>query len=76
MSDDAALWREIQSLSPNCVAEALDFVAYLKQKSREEADLPGKLDEEAAYTAMAADTGREQEAREWCGAYFGPVRNQ
>ena len=24
--------------------------------------------------AMAVDTECEQEAREWCGAYFGPVR--
>jgi hypothetical protein len=26
------------------MAKALDFVAYLKQKSRQEADLPRKLD--------------------------------
>ena len=31
-------------------------------------------DEIAAYQAMAADTEREQEAREWCNAYFGPAR--
>ena len=31
-------------------------------------------DEIAAYKAMAADTEREQEAREWCNAYFGTVR--
>ena len=76
MSDNAALVREIQSLPPSRVAEALDFVAYLKQKGHEAADLPCKPDEEAAYQAMAADAGREQEAREWCGAYFGPVPNQ
>ena len=35
-----------------------------------------QLDEEAAYKAMAADTEREKEAREWCAAYFGPVSNQ
>ncbi|MCL2067812.1 MAG: hypothetical protein FWG99_10150 [Treponema sp.] len=31
-------------------------------------------DEIAAYKAMADDTEREQEAREWCNAYFGPTR--
>jgi hypothetical protein len=31
------------------------------------------LDEAGAYKPMAADIEREQEAREWCGAYFGPV---
>jgi hypothetical protein len=30
-------------------------------------------DEAASYKAMAADTEREQEAREWCNAYFGPA---
>ena len=25
------------------------------------------------YKAMADDTEREQEAREWCNAYFGPA---
>ena len=34
----------------------------------------GNEDEIAAYQAMAADTDRELEAREWCSAYFGPVR--
>ena len=28
-----------------------------------------------AYEAMAADTEREQEACEWCNAYFGPVES-
>ncbi|MDR1900619.1 MAG: hypothetical protein LBQ55_11455 [Treponema sp.] len=27
---------------------------------------------EEAYKAMAADTDREKEAQEWCGASFGP----
>jgi hypothetical protein len=36
MSDTAVLLDEIQSLPPNLVAEALDFVGYLKQKSRKE----------------------------------------
>ena len=31
-------------------------------------------DEIAAYQAMAADAEREQEALEWCNAYFGPAR--
>ncbi|GHV93516.1 hypothetical protein AGMMS50268_40190 [Spirochaetia bacterium] len=39
MSDPAVLLEEIQSLPPNLAAEALDFVGYLKQKSRKE--IPG-----------------------------------
>jgi predicted CopG family antitoxin len=27
---------------------------------------------EKAYKEMAADTERENEAQEWCNAYFGP----
>ncbi|GHV89130.1 hypothetical protein AGMMS50267_14900 [Spirochaetia bacterium] len=34
MSNTAVLLEEIQSLPPNLAAEALDFVGYLKQKSR------------------------------------------
>ncbi|MFP3041191.1 DUF2281 domain-containing protein [Treponema primitia] len=34
MNDAAVLLDEIQSLPPNLVAEVLDFVGYLKQKSR------------------------------------------
>jgi hypothetical protein len=30
-------------------------------------------DEASAYMAMAADSEREQEASEWCNAYFGPI---
>ena len=40
MSDTAVLLEEIQSLPPNLAAEVLDFVGYLKQKSRKEA--PGE----------------------------------
>ena len=36
MSDAAVLLEEIQSLPPNLAAEVLDFVGYLKQRSREE----------------------------------------
>jgi hypothetical protein len=36
MSDTAVLLDEIQSLPPHLVAEALDFVGYLKQKNRKE----------------------------------------
>jgi len=35
---------------------------------------PGRLtakELEASYQAMAADEGRELEAREWCGSYLG-----
>jgi hypothetical protein len=31
------------------------------------------LKEIDAYKEMAADTKREQEANEWCNAYFGPI---
>jgi hypothetical protein len=30
-------------------------------------------DDIEAYKVMAADTEREQEACEWCNAYFGPA---
>jgi hypothetical protein len=65
MPDCAVLIKEIQSLPPSYWGEVLDFVEHLKQTSAEE----------AAYRAMAADIDREQEAQEWCGAYFGPARN-
>jgi hypothetical protein len=48
-----------------------DFVGYLRQKKQKKG-----LDEAGAYKEMAADIEREQEAREWCGAYFGPTRNK
>jgi hypothetical protein len=61
------LLKEIDKLPHQYFGEVIDFVGYLqmKAKNRQEADI-------AAYMAMAADTEREQEAREWCNAYFGP----
>ena len=40
-------------------------------KSQNDAENDSEI---AAYKAMAADTEREQEALEWCNAYFGPAR--
>jgi hypothetical protein len=40
----------------------------------EHTELIKEIDGEVSgYQAMAADTEREQEAREWCNSYFGPV---
>jgi hypothetical protein len=71
MTERAALLQEIEALPPECLHEMADFVAYVRHKKQEKA-----LDESGAYKEMAADAEREQEAREWCGAYFGPNRNK
>ena len=71
MTERAELLREIDKLSPQYVGEVLDFVAYLREKTKNEND-----SDIEAYKAMAADTEREQEAREWCNAYFGPAYTQ
>jgi Zn-dependent oligopeptidase len=68
MTGHAELLREIEKLPPKYFGEVLDFVGHLRQKAEKQQD-----DEITAYQAMAADTEREQEAREWCNAYFGPV---
>jgi hypothetical protein len=68
MSGNTALLKEIDSLPPKYIGEVFDFVRYLQQKAQKENDSLV-----AGYQAMAADTEREQEAREWCNAYFGPV---
>jgi len=68
MTERADLLKEIDNLPPKYLGEVLDFVGYLRQKASKEND-----DEIDAYKAMAADTEREQEAREWCNAYFGPA---
>ena len=52
------------------IGEVLDFLGYLWQKAENQ-----NVDDVAAYQVMAADTEREQEAREWCNAYFGPKWN-
>ena len=68
MTDRAVLLKEIDKLPQNYYREVFDFVEYLQKKARKE-----KEDDVAGYKAMAADTEREQEAKEWCNAYFGPV---
>ena len=68
MSESASLIKEIENLPSKYYAEVYDFVGYLRQKAQNEI-----ADDIDAYKAMAADTEREQEAREWCNAYFGPV---
>ena len=67
MKQHAELLKEIDKLPPKYFGEVFDFVGYLRQKAQTETE-----DTNAAYMAMAADTERELEAREWCGAYFGP----
>ena len=68
MTSRTVLLQEIDKLPSKYFREVLDFVGYLQQKAKSQKD-----DEIAAYRAMAADTEREQEAREWCNAYFGPA---
>ena len=70
MTQHAELLREIDKLPPKYLGEVFDFVGYLRRKGQNE-----KENDIAAYQAMAADAEREQEAREWCNAYFGPVCN-
>jgi hypothetical protein len=68
MTEHAELLKKIDTLSPQYYGEVFDFVGYLQQKAQNEEN-----DDIAAYQAMAADTEREKEAREWCNAYFGPA---
>ena len=68
MTERAVLLEEIDKLPAKYFGEVLDFLEYLQKKAQNENS--GSLDE---YEAMAADKEREQEAREWCNAYFGPV---
>jgi len=73
MIERAVLQKEIDRLPPKYFGEVYDFVGYLRMK--EQQAVQDKNDDEiAAYQAMAADKEREQEAREWCNAYFGPAR--
>ena len=67
MIERAELLKRIDVLPPKYFGEVFDFVGYLQQKAQNEEN-----DDSAAYQAMAADTEREQEASEWCNAYFGP----
>ena len=68
MTERAELLKEIDRLPPKCFGEVFDFVEYLRKKTQDEND-----SDIEAYKAMAADTEREQEACEWCNAYFGPA---
>ena len=91
MTNRAVLLQEIETLPASCLGEVIDFVAWIKQRKiaripetmlMSEAVLSKNWDtpeEDEAwanlYKAMAADTEREQEASEWCNAYFGPAGN-
>ena len=70
MTDRAVLLNEIDKLPPKYFRDVFDFVGYLQRKKQAEQE-----SDAAGYKAMAADTEREQEAQEWCNAYFGPVSN-
>ena len=67
MIERAELIKEIDKLPSKCFGELFDFVGYLRQKTQNHND-----NDIAEYKAMAADAEREQEAQEWCNAYFGP----
>ena len=68
MNEQAILLKEIEKLPSKYYGEIIDFLGYLRLKAQNEQD-----NDINAYKAMAADTERELEAREWCDAYFGPV---
>jgi len=70
MIESTLLMKEIEKLPPKYFGEVINFVEYLRQKTLNEYE-----NDVEGYKAMAADTEREQEAHEWCNAYFGPVRN-
>jgi len=91
MTSRAVLQRELETLPAACLNEVIDFVVWIKQRKlahvpetmllseaalSKDWDTP-KEDEAWAslYQAMAADSEREQEAREWCNGYFGPANN-
>jgi len=68
MTEQVELIKEIDKLPSKYIGKVLDYVGYLRQKAQNE-----NADDIEAYKAMAADTEREQEADEWCNAYFGPA---
>ena len=70
MKDNSVLIKEINKIPPQYLGEVFKFIENLQQKVHK-MDI-NDIDE---YKAMAADAEREQEAKEWCGAYFGPVVN-
>ena len=71
MTNRAVLIKEIDKLPPKYYGEVFDFVEYLQRKTQKEYE-----NDVAGYKAMAADTEREQEAKQWCNAFFGPDCNQ
>ena len=71
MTERAELLREIDKLPPQYFDEVFDFVEHLQEKAQNEDN-----SDIEAYKEMAADTEREQEAREWCSAYFGPAHSK
>ena len=73
MVERAVLHKEIDKLPPQYFGKVFDFVGYLRQKHICDVAETQNYDEISDYQAMAADTEREQEAREWCNAYFGPA---
>ena len=76
MTKHAELIREIDRLPTNYYGKVYDFVSYLQKNYVCDVAQSDNADEIAAYKAMAADTEREQEAREWCNSYFGPAYNK
>ena len=70
MTERAVLIEEIDKLPPKYYGEVFNFVEYLQRKKQNESE-----NDITGYKAMAADIEREQEAQEWCNAYFGPVTN-
>ena len=74
MTNRAVLLQEIDKLPPKYLGEVYDFVGYLRHKYTNDTVENRNTHEIAEYQAMAADTEREQEAHEWCNAYFGPAR--
>ena len=71
MANRSVLLQEIDKLPPKYYGEVFDFLGYLQKKKQNEYE-----NDVAGYKAMASDVEREQEAQEWCNAYFGPVGSQ
>jgi hypothetical protein len=72
MSNIEMLVQEIENFPLVYQQEIQNFVDYLKAKQKNQLALELSGEDEA-YQAMAADTERENEASEWCSAYFGPM---
>ena len=74
MTQPYELLKKIENLPQEYYGEVIDFLGSLQQKHIYDVAENINDDEIADYQAMAADTEREEEAREWCNAYFGPAR--